>query len=176
MRPARTPVQRRIRARAVATNTPPNGRSALRPRPSRCRGELMVEHVAERLGVSSVELRRQWMLRLGDHHGDGQKLTEAWARSLYWMPLSMRAPSFQRSNIPRSDGAGPLLVFHGPAHGKRRKETQRQPWRSRRWRRDVPDPHGVPTEIDRGRKPSFVSLLRMHWVSVGQGVLAPQDT
>jgi len=35
--------------------------------------ELMVEHVAERLGMSSVDLRRQWMLRLGEHycHGSG---------------------------------------------------------------------------------------------------------
>src|SRR5881409_3187979 len=68
----------RIRARAVATNTPPNGafRGFGAPQ-SLFAAELMVEHVAERLGRSSVDLRRQWMLRLGDTTATGQELTES---------------------------------------------------------------------------------------------------
>src|SRR6266566_2696236 len=67
----------RIRARAVATNTPPNGafRGFGAPQ-SLFAAELMVEHVAERLGMSSVDLRRKWMLRLGDTTATGQVLTE----------------------------------------------------------------------------------------------------
>src|SRR2546430_10469350 len=68
----------RIRARAVATNTPPNGafRGFGAPQ-SLFAAELMVEHVAERLGVPSVDLRRKWMLRLGVSTATGPKLSRS---------------------------------------------------------------------------------------------------
>ena len=107
----------RVRARAVATNTPPNGafRGFGAPQ-SLFAAELMVEHVAERLGISSVDLRRKWMLRLGDTTATGQKLTESVSSELVLdaalkavspvPPVSPSRPSVRR-------GRGLSLVFHG---------------------------------------------------------------
>jgi CO/xanthine dehydrogenase Mo-binding subunit len=105
----------RIRARAVATNTPPNGafRGFGAPQ-SLFAAELMVEHVAERLGVASVDLRRRWMLRLGDTTATGQKLTESVGSELVLDAALKNAPTFQPSNIPTvRRGRGLSLVFHG---------------------------------------------------------------
>ncbi len=105
----------RIRARAVATNTPPNGafRGFGAPQ-SLFAAELMVEHVAERLGMSSVDLRRQWMLRLGDTTATGQVLTESVGSELV-LDAALKACGA----VGRSDGRtvkrgrGLSLVFHG---------------------------------------------------------------
>jgi len=105
----------RIRARAVATNTPPNGafRGFGAPQ-SLFAAELMVEHVAERLGVSSVDLRRKWMLRLGDTTATGQVLTESVGSELVLDAALKAATTFQPSNIPTvRRGRGLSLVFHG---------------------------------------------------------------
>src|SRR5256886_7488249 len=68
----------RIRARAVATNTPPNGAFWGFGAPQALfAAELMVEHVAERLSVSSVALLRECVLALGDTTATGQKLTRS---------------------------------------------------------------------------------------------------
>ena len=107
----------RIRSRALATNTPPNGafRGFGAPQ-SLFAAELMVEHVAERLGVSSVDLRRKWMLRLGDTTATGQKLTESVGSELVLdaalaavPPVSPSRPS--HPTVRR--GRGLSLVFHG---------------------------------------------------------------
>jgi CO/xanthine dehydrogenase Mo-binding subunit len=105
----------RIRARAVATNTPPNGafRGFGAPQ-SLFAAELMVEHVAERLGVSSVDLRRQWMLRLGDTTATGQVLTESVGSELVLDAALNAAPAVRPSGrraVKR--GRGLSLVFHG---------------------------------------------------------------
>ena len=105
----------RIRARAVATNTPPNGafRGFGAPQ-SLFAAELMVEHVAERLGVPSVDLRRKWMLRLGDTTATGQKLTESVGSELV-LDAALKAASPVRPS-PRPSvrrGRGLSLVFHG---------------------------------------------------------------
>jgi CO/xanthine dehydrogenase Mo-binding subunit len=105
----------RIRARAVATNTPPNGafRGFGAPQ-SLFAAELMVEHVAERLGVPSLELRRKWMLRLGDTTATGQVLTESVSADLVLDAALKAAPTFQHSNLPGvRRGRGVSLVFHG---------------------------------------------------------------
>jgi CO/xanthine dehydrogenase Mo-binding subunit len=105
----------RIRARAVATNTPPNGafRGFGAPQ-SLFAAELMVEHVAERLGMSSVDLRRKWMLRLGDTTATGQVLTESVGSELVLDAALKAATTFQPSNIPTiRRGRGLSLVFHG---------------------------------------------------------------
>jgi len=105
----------RIRARAVATNTPPNGafRGFGAPQ-SLFAAELMVEHVAERLGVSSLDLRRKWMLRLGDTTATGQTLTESVSSELVLDAALKAVPPFQRSNVPGvRRGRGVSLVFHG---------------------------------------------------------------
>lgn len=105
----------RIRAKAVATNTPPNGafRGFGAPQ-SLFAAELMVEHVAERLGMSSVDLRRKWMLRLGDTTATGQVLTESVGSALV-LDAALKAAG----TVGRSDGRtvkrgrGLSLVFHG---------------------------------------------------------------
>lgn len=105
----------RIRARAVATNTPPNGafRGFGAPQ-SLFAAELMVEHVAERLGRSSVDLRRKWMLRLGDTTATGQQLTESVGSELVLDAALKAAPhvaTSARRHVNR--GRGLSLVFHG---------------------------------------------------------------
>jgi CO/xanthine dehydrogenase Mo-binding subunit len=105
----------RIRARAVATNTPPNGafRGFGAPQ-SLFAAELMVEHVAERLGRASVDLRRRWMLRLGDTTATGQKLTESVGSELVLDAALKAAPpvgTSARRHVRR--GRGLSLVFHG---------------------------------------------------------------
>jgi CO/xanthine dehydrogenase Mo-binding subunit len=105
----------RIRARALATNTPPNGafRGFGAPQ-SQFAAELMVEHVAERLGVSSVDLRRKWMLRVGDTTATGQKLTESVGSQLVLDATLKAAPAVRPSSRPAvRRGRGLSLVFHG---------------------------------------------------------------
>jgi len=105
----------RIRARAVATNTPPNGafRGFGAPQ-SLFAAELMVEHVAERLGVSSVDLRRKWMLHLGDTTATGQKLTESVGSELVLdAALNAVQPVRPPARPPVKRGRGLSLVFHG---------------------------------------------------------------
>ncbi|MDP3910424.1 MAG: xanthine dehydrogenase family protein molybdopterin-binding subunit [Gemmatimonadales bacterium] len=105
----------RIRARAVATNTPPNGafRGFGAPQ-SLFAAELMVEHVAERLGVPSLDLRRQWMLRLGDTTATGQKLTESVSADVVLDAALKAAPAVRPSDRPTvRRGRGLSLVFHG---------------------------------------------------------------
>jgi CO/xanthine dehydrogenase Mo-binding subunit len=105
----------RIRARAVATNTPPNGafRGFGAPQ-SLFAAELMVEHVAERLGVPSVELRRKWMLRLGDTTATGQKLSESVGSELVLDAALKNAPAVRPPDRPAvRRGRGLSLVLHG---------------------------------------------------------------
>lgn len=105
----------RIRARAVATNTPPNGafRGFGAPQ-SLFAAELMVEHVAERLGVASVDLRRKWMLRLGDTTATGQKLTESVGSEMVLDAALNAVPPVRPSARPSvRRGRGLSLVLHG---------------------------------------------------------------
>ncbi len=105
----------RIRARAVATNTPPNGafRGFGAPQ-SLFAAELMVEHVAERLGMSSVDLRRKWMLRLGDTTATGQRLTESVGSEMV-LDAALKAVAPVRPSARPSvrRGRGLSLVLHG---------------------------------------------------------------
>nr|MBA2570506.1 molybdopterin-dependent oxidoreductase [Chloroflexota bacterium] len=68
----------RIRGRAVATNTPPNGafRGFGAPQ-SEFAAEMQVNRVAEALGMSPLELRRRWVYREGDTTPTGQILRES---------------------------------------------------------------------------------------------------
>jgi CO/xanthine dehydrogenase Mo-binding subunit len=105
----------RIRARAVATNTPPNGafRGFGAPQ-SLFAAELMVEHVAERLGMPSLELRKKWMLRLGDTTATGQKLAESVSSELVMDAALQAAPPIRPSAHPTvRHGRGLSLVYHG---------------------------------------------------------------
>ncbi len=68
----------RIRARAVATNTPPSGamRGFGAPQ-SEFAAETQVNRLAEALGIPPVELRRRWAYRPGDVTPTGQVLRES---------------------------------------------------------------------------------------------------
>jgi CO/xanthine dehydrogenase Mo-binding subunit len=68
----------RIRGRAMATNTPPNGafRGFGAPQ-SEFAAEMQVNRIAEALEVSPLELRRRWVYRIGDETPSGQILRES---------------------------------------------------------------------------------------------------
>ncbi len=105
----------RIRARAMATNTPPNGafRGFGAPQ-SQFAAELMVEHVAEALGVGSIELRRNWMLRIGDTTATSQQLTESVGTELVLDAALENAPPVAVPESPNlRHGRGLSLVYHG---------------------------------------------------------------
>ncbi len=68
----------RIRSRAMATNTPPNGafRGFGAPQ-AEFAVEMQVNRIAERLNISPLELRRRWAYRIGDETPSGQVLRES---------------------------------------------------------------------------------------------------
>ena len=68
----------RIRGRAMATNTPPNGafRGFGAPQ-SEFAAEMQVNRIAEALNISPLELRRRWVYRVGDETPSGQILRES---------------------------------------------------------------------------------------------------
>ncbi len=169
----------RIRARAVATNTPPNGafRGFGAPQ-SLFAAELMVEHVAERLGVPSLDLRRKWMLRVGDTTATGQTLTESVSAELVLDAALKAAPAVRPSGRPTvRRGRGLSLVFHGSGFtgsgekklgGKIAVEAQ---------------PDGTftiltaSTEIGQGTKTIFCQLAAdALGVGLDKVVVGPQDT
>jgi len=169
----------RIRARAVATNTPPNGafRGFGAPQ-SLFAAELMVEHVAERLGISSVDLRRKWMLRLGDTTATGQVLTESVGSELV-LDAALKAVG----TVGRPDGRtvkrgrGLSLVFHGSGFtGSGEKKLQgtiaMEALADGTFRILT-----ASTEIGQGTKTIFCQLAAdALGVGMDKVVLAPQDT
>jgi len=169
----------RIRARAVATNTPPNGafRGFGAPQ-SLFAAELMVEHVAERLGLASVDLRRKWMLRLGDTTATGQKLTESVGSELVLDAALKATTTFQPSNIPTvRRGRGLSLVFHGSGFtGSGEKKLQGtigfEALADGTFRILT-----ASTEIGQGTKTIFCQLAAdALGVGLEKVILAPQDT
>ena len=169
----------RIRARAVATNTPPNGafRGFGAPQ-SLFAAELMVEHVAERLGMSSADLRRQWMLRLGDTTATGQVLGESVGSELVLDAALKAAPhvgTSARRHVRR--GRGLSLVFHGSGFtGSGEKKLQ-----GTIGLEALPDDTfrilTASTEIGQGTKTIFCQLAAdALGVGLDKVVIAPQDT
>ncbi len=169
----------RIRARAVATNTPPNGafRGFGAPQ-SLFAAELMVEHVAERLGMSSADLRRQWMLRLGDTTATGQVLGESVGSELVLDAALKAAPhvgTSARRHVRR--GRGLSVVFHGSGFtGSGEKKLQ-----GTIGLEALPDDTfrilTASTEIGQGTKTIFCQLAAdALGVGLDKVVIAPQDT
>jgi CO/xanthine dehydrogenase Mo-binding subunit len=87
----------RIRARAVATNTPPNGafRGFGAPQ-SEFAAETHMNRVAEALGISPLELRRRNAYREGDLTATGQVLREGVA-ALDVLEAAAEAGDFERA-------------------------------------------------------------------------------
>ncbi len=169
----------RIRARAVATNTPPNGafRGFGAPQ-SLFAAELMVEHVAERLGMSSVDLRRKWMLRLGDTTATGQQLDESVGSELVLDAALKHALAVRPSDRPTvRRGRGLSLVFHGSGFtGSGEKKLQGtigfEALSDGTFRILT-----ASTEIGQGTKTIFCQLAAdALGVGMEKVVLAPQDT
>ena len=169
----------RIRARAVATNTPPNGafRGFGAPQ-SLFAAELMVEHVAERLGMSSVDLRRKWMLRLGDTTATGQQLDESVGSELVLDAALKNALAVRPSDRPTvRRGRGLSLVFHGSGFtGSGEKKLQGtigfEALSDGTFRILT-----ASTEIGQGTKTIFCQLAAdALGVGMEKVVLAPQDT
>ena len=68
----------RIRGRAMATNTPPNGAFRGFGAPQvEFAAEMQVNRIADALGISPLELRRRWAFRDGDITPTGQVLRES---------------------------------------------------------------------------------------------------
>jgi CO/xanthine dehydrogenase Mo-binding subunit len=110
----------RIQGRAVATNTPPNGafRGFGAPQ-TQFAAEMQVNRVADALGVSPLELRRQWVYREGDTTATGQVLRES-VGGPDVLEAAARAADFERSlRAPRdndgrvAEGIGLALAWHG---------------------------------------------------------------
>jgi CO/xanthine dehydrogenase Mo-binding subunit len=128
----------RIRGRAMATNTPPNGAFRGFGAPQvEFAAELQVARAADELGISPAELRERWLYREGDLTPTGQVLREsvgaaevlarateaaeyerirelsAQTRSVRWGQAA-EAGSGQRSTRVRSaSGIGLALAWHG---------------------------------------------------------------
>ena len=115
----------RIAARAVATNTPPNGafRGFGAPQVAFAY-EMHMEKIAAELGVDPLELRRINMLREGDITATGQRLTASVGseevldavieRSNYFeKKRSIEAAHTNNPGSPSRRGIGLSFFFHG---------------------------------------------------------------
>ena len=169
----------RIRARAVATNTPPNGafRGFGAPQ-SLFAAELMVEHVAQRLGVPSLDLRKKWMLRIGDTTATGQTLTESVSSELVLDAALKAAPPFHQSNVPSvRRGRGLSLVYHGSGFtgsGEKKLGGKVAIEASADGRFTILT---APTEIGQGTKTIFTQIAAdALGVPLAQVTVGPQDT
>ncbi len=125
----------RIRSRAVATNTPPNGamRGFGAPQ-TEFAIETHVNRIAEALAISPAALRRSWAYRVGDRTPSGQVLRESVAatqvldraveaseferlRGVTAAARAQRAPgngdATRSATSARAAGAGLALGWHG---------------------------------------------------------------
>ncbi len=117
----------RIRGRATATNTPPNGafRGFGAPQ-TEFAAEMQVNRVAEALEMSPLALRRRWVYQLGDTTPTSQVLRESVA-GLEVLERAAEASEFERTRertaagragaalgaAPRASGIGLALAWHG---------------------------------------------------------------
>lgn len=117
----------RIRGRAMATNTPPNGafRGFGAPQ-TEFAAEMQANRVAEALGVSPLELRRRWVYQPGGITPTGQVLRESVA-GLEVLDRAAEAAEFERvrqrtatqrmaatgSRPASAHGIGLALAWHG---------------------------------------------------------------
>ena len=113
----------RIRSRAVATNTPPNGafRGFGAPQ-TEFAAEMQVNRIAEALAVSPLELRRRWLYRPGDSTPTGQVLRESVAAEEV-LDRAAEAAEFERVRARTADAratrtAGAGRAGRGPGAGR----------------------------------------------------------
>ena len=112
----------RIRSRAVATNTPPNGafRGFGAPQ-TEFAAEMQVNRIAEALAISPLELRRRWLYRPGDTTPTGQVLRESVAAEEV-LERAAEASEFERVRARTAARREPRELTgtdRGDAHGPR---------------------------------------------------------
>ncbi len=108
----------RIRSRAVATNTPPNGafRGFGAPQ-TEFAAEMQVNRIAEALAISPLELRRRWLYRPGDTTPTGQVLRESVAAEEV-LDRAAEAAEFERVRARTAAArSGPGPATGRSAHG-----------------------------------------------------------
>ena len=128
----------RIRGRAMATNTPPNGAFRGFGAPQvEFAAELQVARAAEELGISPAELRGRWLYREGGITPTAQVLRESVAaaevlqratdaaeyehvreasqqtRALRWSEASAASSGVRSSRVHAASGIGLALAWHG---------------------------------------------------------------
>ncbi len=111
----------RIRARVMATNTPPAGAFRGFGAPQTCFAyEMQMNKIADALGISPLEIRRQNLLREGDMTATGQKLTlsvsteqvlEAAVKESNFVQEFESAPG--QNHPHKRYGVGLSLFYHG---------------------------------------------------------------
>jgi CO/xanthine dehydrogenase Mo-binding subunit len=116
----------RIRGRAMATNTPPNGafRGFGAPQ-TEFAAEMQVNRIAEALAISPLELRRLWAYREGDTTPTGQLLRESVAAHevleaaadasdfARHAEQTRRAREARQSGARVASGIGLAMAWHG---------------------------------------------------------------
>jgi CO/xanthine dehydrogenase Mo-binding subunit len=111
----------RIRGRAVATNTPPNGafRGFGAPQ-TEFAAEMQVNRIAEALHISPLDLRRRWVYRAGDETPSGQILHESLGGEEV-LERAAEAAEFDRiralTSAARTRRSGPGARSERSAHG-----------------------------------------------------------
>ncbi|MDZ7267866.1 MAG: xanthine dehydrogenase family protein molybdopterin-binding subunit [candidate division KSB1 bacterium] len=125
----------RIRARVMATNTPPAGAFRGFGAPQTCFAyEMQMNRIAQTLGLSPLELRRKNLVRPGDLTVTGQKLSlsvsaeqvlEAAVQHAHYE--AARAAAAKSSHGHKRTGVGLSLFYHGAGFtgsGERRLPTR----------------------------------------------------
>jgi len=109
----------RILARAVATNTPPNGafRGFGAPQ-SIFAMERQMDKIARTLGLSPVEVRRKNLLKSGDAFPFGQRVEDDGARLVFERALAIseyerKRAEYSKDQGPKKRGIGVSLFLHG---------------------------------------------------------------
>jgi CO/xanthine dehydrogenase Mo-binding subunit len=107
----------RVRGRAVATNTPPNGafRGFGAPQ-TEFAAEMQVNRIADALGVSPLELRRRWVYRAGDETPSGQVLRESLAGEEV-LERATEAADFERTRAQTEAARSQRTAGARTAHG-----------------------------------------------------------
>jgi CO/xanthine dehydrogenase Mo-binding subunit len=113
----------KIRARSVATNTPPNGAFRGFGAPQVCFAhEMQIEKIAKTIGMDALELRQRNMLKLGDTTVTGQTLKysvgseevlQAAIEASNYLAKQQKTSDFGLRTTDKKRGIGLSFFFHG---------------------------------------------------------------
>lgn len=109
----------RILARAVATNTPPNGAFRGFGAPQSIFAiERQIDKIARTLGLNPIEVRRKNLLKSGDAFPFGQRVEDNGARLVFERALAIseyerKRAEYSKDQGPKKRGIGLSLFLHG---------------------------------------------------------------